>query len=202
MTKRINHIAFRICLLGLLIFSCTLPLFKRETSDFDLLEKGISGVAEQISEKGWGIVGDAMSAIKDKLFEDEVVRPPSRFERWEERLLTGYGYGFSAIGAANKFTHDSRFGEFSTIAFISFLQLALVVMITLTLFIRAIQQLRGFLSLLLLLAIIYQFGELTATVDYASITWGMTLFGFTPLLIIVIEALRLKENSKLSETLN
>jgi len=192
MTKLTNHITFRISLLALLVFSCTLPLFKRETGDFDLLEKGISGVAEQISERGWGIINDAMQAVKEKLFEDDPIVPPTPLERWKERLLTGYGYGFSAIGAANKFTHDRRFGEFSTIAFISVLQLALVVMIAFTLFIRPIQYLRGFSSLLLLLAIIYQFGELTETFDYAPIPWGMTLFGFTPLLLIVLEAFRLK----------
>jgi hypothetical protein len=170
------------------LLSLSLPVFKRETSDFDLVEKGVSSVIEQIGEKTWGIFSDALTAVKDKLFEDEKPIPPTWSERWKERIFTGFGYGFSPIGAVDKALHDEKFNTIHWPARIGLIQCFLTAIILILLFIPKIQHYTRIAALLLLLVTIFQLGLLIEDKEYASLTYGVLLFCLPAVTLILVRS--------------
>jgi hypothetical protein len=170
------------------LLSLSLPVFKRETSDFDLVEKGVSSVIEQIGEKTWGIFSDALTAVKDKLFEDEKPIPPTWAERWKERIYTGFGYGFSPIGAMEKALHDHKFNTIHWPARMGVLQCFLTVFILILFFIPKLHHYIGILALILLLVTIFQLGLLVGDKEYTSLTYGILLFCLPAVTLILVRS--------------
>lgn len=100
---------FRLLLIAVLIFSVSLPIYKKETSDFALLESGIEGITKKLSTDARSFLSESATAIKDKLFEE--VKPVSltATERFWDNIRTGWHCGLSSIGATDKVLRDSTF---------------------------------------------------------------------------------------------
>lgn len=160
----------------LFLLSLALPVFKRESSDFALVEKGVSSVIEQIGEKTWGVFSDALTVVKEKLFEEEVIAPPNWVDRWKERIYSGFGYGFSPIGATDKAIHDRKFNFNHVPSWLGLVQCVFtLVMMVLILFPR-LHRYIGVIALSVILVTIYQFGLLVDDSEFVAIPWGVFLF--------------------------
>lgn len=98
---------FRLLLIAVLIFSVSLPIYKKETSDFALLD--IEGITKKLSTDAWSFLSESATAIKDKLFEE--VKPVSltATECFWDNIRTGWHYGLSSVGATDKVLRDSTF---------------------------------------------------------------------------------------------
>jgi len=177
---------FRVLLIVGLVFSISLPIYKKETSDFSLLEKGIIGITEKISSNAWSFLAESANAIKEKLFEEDKPVPLSKSERFFDNIRTGWQYGLSSIGAADKTLRDAAFHIYHLPSIlISLLILFTFVETVLLIFFKRLGSYLGIVSLTSILICLYVFGDLTADKEYSVIFGGIVLFACIQLLLLV-----------------
>ena len=90
------------------------PLYRQETSDFVLFEDHIEALTQEWMKDAWGKVSSLTEFLKEKLFDEDIVQPISEFEKNKQLLTYGFGYGYNAIGSAEKSYHFMRFNTYQT----------------------------------------------------------------------------------------
>ena len=184
---------FRILLIAVLVFSVSLPIYKKETSDFALLESGIEGITKKLSTDAWSFLSESANAIKEKLFEE--VKPVSltATERFWDNIRTGWQYGLSTVGAADKVLRDSTFTIYHIPSLlISFLIVFILLEVLLLLFFKRLGKFLGIISFLSLLICLYVFGDLNSDQEYAVVFGGLIFFSFIQLMVLVLSAYSVK----------
>lgn len=187
---------FRIILIIVLIFSVSLPIYKKETSDFALLESGIEGITKKLSTDAWSFLSESATAIKDKLFEE--VKPVSltATERFWDNIRTGWQYGLSSVGATDKVLRDSTFTIYHIPSLlISLLIVFILLEVMMLLFFKRLGKFLGIISLLSLLICLYVFGDLNSDHEYAVVFGGLIYFSFIQLIVLIAAAFSVRNSS-------
>lgn len=184
---------FRVLLIAVLVFSVSLPIYKKETSDFALLESGIEGITKKLSTDAWSFLSESANAIKEKLFEE--VKPVSltATERFWDNIRTGWQYGLSTVGAADKVLRDSTFNIYHIPSLlISFLIVFILLEVMILLFFKRLGKFLGIISFLSLLICLYVFGDINGDHEYAVVFGGLIFFSFIQLIVLVLSAYSVK----------
>jgi hypothetical protein len=187
---------FRILLIAVLVFSVSLPIYKKETSDFALLESGIEGITKKLSTDAWSFLSESANAIKEKLFEE--VKPVSltATERFWDNIRTGWQYGLSTAGAADKVLRDSMFNIYHIPSLlISLLIVFILLEVMILLFFKRLGRFLGILSLLCLLICLYVFGDLNKDHEHAVVFGGLIFFALIQLFILIAAAFSVRNSS-------
>jgi hypothetical protein len=187
---------FRILLIAVLVFSVSLPIYKKETSDFALLEIGIEGITKKLSTDAWSFLSESANAIKEKLFEE--VKPVSltATERFWDNIRTGWQYGLSTAGAADKVLRDSMFNIYHIPSLlISLLIVFILLEVMILLFFKRLGRFLGILSLLCLLICLYVFGDLNKDHEHAVVFGGLIFFALIQLFILIAAAFSVRNSS-------
>lgn len=181
---------FRFLLIGVLIFSVSLPIYKKETSDFALMEKGLEALTEKISSDAWSLFSESANALKKKLFEEDKPTPLTAQQRFFETIRSGWHYGISSVGAAEKVLHDTKFNihHLSSIL-VSLLIFTVFIELLLLLFIKWIGKYLGFISFISILLCLAIYGEVNNDKEYAITFGGLILFSLVQLLLLVLSSL-------------
>ena len=178
---------FRLVLSAVLIFSVTLPMYKKETSDFSLLESGIEDITKKLSNDTWAFLSESANTLKRKLFEEDKPVPLTPSERFMDNVRTGWQYGFSSVGAADKVIRDASFNIYHLPSLLTtFLILFVFLEILVIAFYKKIGQSLGIISLLGILSCLYIFGELNSDNEYAVVIGGLTSFAFLQLTLLLM----------------
>jgi hypothetical protein len=179
----------RILLIVVLIFSVSLPIYKKETSDFALIESGIEGITKKISTDAWSFFSESATALKDKLFEKDKPIPLTAKERFFDNIRTGWHYGLSSVGATEKVLRDSKFNihHLSSIL-VSLLILMILIELVLLLFYRRLGKYIGIISLVILLLCLSIFGEVNNDKEYAIVFGGLIFFALIQLTILLLSS--------------
>ena len=187
---------FRIVLIAVLIFSVSLPIYKKETSDFALLESGIEGVTKKISSDAWSFLSESANAVKEKLFEEDKPVPLTATERFFENIRTGWQYGLSSVGAADKVIRDSTFKIYHVPSILVSLLIVLIALeVILLFFFKRLGKFLGILSLFSLLICLYVFGDLNSDHEHAVVFGGLIFFAFIQLIILIVSAFSVRDSS-------
>jgi hypothetical protein len=178
-------------LLPLLLFICIfssafVPMRKLKSTPLYDVEKGWQYITDKIWSKPVEIIDD----WKEKwLQSNKTPKPLTTSEKWERAIFYGFGNGWTAIGAVQKFwkTDFSRQTDWSnwthfSIACLLFLQLLFLPFAKLRLFIP-------FLSLLILLLALVLFGQTNKHEFFMINQWGWWLFFIFHATIIVVRQL-------------
>jgi hypothetical protein len=177
---------FRFTLIALLLFSASLPVYKKESSDFALFEKGIEGITSQLTEGAWSFVQDAAESLKNRLFEEDKPIPLTPQERLWDSLRTGWQYGLSTIGATEKALHDRRFNLFHLP---SVLITSLLGILVLEIFFIMLHQYLGkylgVLGMIGMLMCLTIFGELNKDEEYNVVLGGIVIFSSLQLSVLL-----------------
>lgn len=187
---------FRILLIAVLVFSVSLPIYKKETSDFALLESGIEGITKKLSTDAWSFLSESANAIKEKLFEE--VKPVSltATERFWDNIRTGWQYGLSTAGAADKVLRDSMFNIYHIPSLlISLLIVFILLEVMILLFFKRLGRFLGILSLLCLLICLYVFGDLNKDHEHTVVFGGLIFFALIQLFILITAAFSVRNSS-------
>lgn len=177
---------FRFTLIALLLFSASLPVYKKESSDFALFEKGIEGITSQLTEGAWSFVQDAAESLKNRLFEEDKPIPLTPQERFWDSLRTGWQYGLSTIGATEKALHDRRFNLFHLPSvLITSLFGILVLEIFFIMLHHYLGKYLGVLGMIGMLMCLTIFGELNKDEEYNVVLGGIVIFSSLQLFVLL-----------------
>lgn len=177
---------FRFTLIALLLFSASLPVYKKESSDFALFEKGIEGITSQLTEGAWSFVQDAAESLKNRLFEEDKPIPLTPQERFWDSLRTGWQYGLSTIGATEKALHDRRFNLFHLPSVLITSLLGIVVLeIFFIMLHQYLGKYLGVLGMIGMLMCLTIFGELNKDVEYNVVLGGIVIFSSLQLSVLL-----------------
>ncbi len=192
----LSNSLFRILLIIVLIFSVSLPIYKKETSDFNIFKVGIEEITKKLSTDKWSFLSESATAIKEKIFEEDKPVALTKWERFIENIRTGWQYGLSSFGAADKVLRDSTFNIYHIPSLlISLLIVFILVEMMLLLFFKRLGKFLGITSLLSLLICLYVFGDLIIDHDYVVVFGGLIFFALIQLVLLVLSAFPVRNSS-------
>jgi hypothetical protein len=171
----------------LMILGCSLsPLYRQETSDFVIFEDQIEALANEWVKDTWGKITSMGEYLKEKLLEEEDVKPISTFEQNKRFFTYGFGFGYNAIGSFEKSYQFLRYKTYQTATLFAALICVFLLLQLLAIFIKKLNFLLPFLALLCILSILLFLGY---SVDDSSIK---IVYGgaFIPLLFQLIMMVR------------
>jgi hypothetical protein len=171
----------------------SLPIYKKETSDFNIFTVGIEEITKKLSTNTWSFLSESANAIKEKIFEEDKPVALTKSNRFIDNIRTGWQYGLSSVGAADKVLRDSTFNIYHIPSLlISLLIVFILVEMMLLLFFKRLGKFLGITSLLSLLICLYVFGDLNSDQEYAVVFGGLIFFSFIQLMVLVLSAYSVK----------
>jgi O-antigen/teichoic acid export membrane protein len=105
----------RIIFSSLLLFSLTLPLFQVNNNSTDT---AIDYLKDKLLYGNWGMIANQVINISEKVLQKENASERTFISRVKQNIITGYGIGFSSIGAAIVSWNNYRFNRFELVPII------------------------------------------------------------------------------------
>lgn len=144
--------------LMLTIVCSLLPLYRQDTNDFVIFEDRIEALTNEWMKDTWGKVNSFADFLKEKLLDQDDVQSISEFEKNKRLITYGFGFGYNAIGSAEKSYQFIRFKTFQPATLFAGLLALIVVLQLLLLFVPRIRFLLPFSALLYIISLILFLG--------------------------------------------
>lgn len=143
----------------ILTIACSLtPLYRQDTSDFVIFEDRIEALTNEWMKDTWGKVNSFADFLKEKLLDQDDVQSISEFEKNKRLITYGFGFGYNAIGSAEKSYQFIRFKTFQPATLFAGVLALIVVLQLLLLFVPKIRFLLPFSALLFIISLILFMG--------------------------------------------
>jgi hypothetical protein len=157
----------------LLIVSLTLPLFQVKSNSST--HSAIDYIKEKVLDGNWGMIANQVINITESAFEERRTNQEGVFSKIKNAIITGYGNGFSSIGAVLITWNNYRFDRFELVPT---LPLFIIFIITIqVLFHNYFYKRRNaILSVLSMLLVLSVFGNCIGHESYSSHLTGLLLF--------------------------
>ncbi|PHR49264.1 MAG: hypothetical protein COA32_04215 [Fluviicola sp.] len=106
----------RIIFSILLALSLTLPLFKVQNNNST--ETAIEYLKDQLLDSNWGTIANQAIKFSEKVLEEKKEPKKGLFPALKYNIVTGYGIGFSSIGAIEVALNNYRFDRYDLVPII------------------------------------------------------------------------------------
>lgn len=157
----------------LLIFSLTLPLFK--VNNNNSTEKAVDYIKEELLNGSWGMVANQVINFTEKIMTEKKEEQTGVINNIKYSLTTGYGVGFSSIGAGIVAWNNYRFNNYDIVPILPlFIILTILVQVFFhNYFYKTRNAILSVLNMLLALSI---FGNCIGNELYSGYLFGMLIF--------------------------
>lgn len=118
----------RILFSVLLALSLTSPLF--EVQNNNSTDTAIEYLKDQLLDGSWGTIANQVIKVSEKVFEEKNESRKGIIQATKYNIITGYGIGFSSIGAIEVSWNNYRFNRYDLVPIIPlFIVLATILQI-------------------------------------------------------------------------
>jgi hypothetical protein len=167
------------------------PLYRQETTDFVIFEDRIEALTQEWTKDAWGKLNTLTEYFKEKLFDGEDVQSISTFERNKQMLTYGFGYGYNALGSAEKSYHFIRFRTYQKASLFAGILALLLLIQLLFLLVLKWRYLLPFSALLCILCLLLFMGFGAEDVTINTIYGGVAIAIVFQL--VILSASRMKQ---------
>lgn len=163
----------RIVFTIMLVLSLTLPLFKVKIDNST--DNTIDYIKEKVLDGNWGMIANEVIDITEKVLQKEKESKVGVFAKIKNSIISGYGVGFSSIGAAVVSWNNYRFNRFELVPS---LPLFIILMILIQIFFHNYfyKKRNAILSVLNMLIALSIFGNCIRNENYSGYLFGILLF--------------------------
>jgi hypothetical protein len=163
----------RIIFTALLALCLTLPLFKVKNNNST--DTAIDYIKEKMLDGNWGMIANQVIDISEKVIQKEKESKKGVFNKIKNSILTGYGVGFSSIGAAVISWNNYRFNKFELVPI---LPLFIIFTILIQVFFHNYfyKKRNAILSVLNMLLALSVFGNCIGHENYSGYLIGILIF--------------------------
>lgn len=106
----------RIVFSILLLFSLTLPFFRINNNSST--DSAIEFVKDKLLQGGWGSIANEVITFSEKVIQEEKNSKTGVIGKTKHYIITGYGIGFSSIGALLATWNNYRFNRYEIVTII------------------------------------------------------------------------------------
>lgn len=118
----------RIIFSILLLFSLTLPLF--EVKNNSSTDRAIDYLKDKILDSNWGSVANQVINLSEKVLKEKEEKENEKglASRLKQSITTGYGVGYSSVGAFVISWNNFRFGRFDIVPIIPLIMILVIIL--------------------------------------------------------------------------
>lgn len=162
----------RIILSIALLFTVTLPIFKRQATDIQSAEELVEEYLNDWTGGAYDYVKESAEILKNTIEEKQKQQHHAEFDNL---FLNGYGFGINTLGAVKMAYGNFRFAIFKPIPIIgvSILLITLLQIIFLPVLYRHGNGILGLINILLVLALL---GNTVRDMNYDGVLGGSIIF--------------------------
>lgn len=163
----------RIIFSLLLLFSLTLPLF--QVNKNSSTDTAIDYLKDKLLDGNWGMLANQVINISEKVLQKENATERKFIPKVKQNIITGYGIGFSSIGAAIVSWNNYRFNRFELVPIIP---LFMIFTILLQVFFHRYfyRKRNAILSIINMLLSLSVFGNCIGHENYSGYLVGLLIF--------------------------
>lgn len=163
----------RITFSILLLFSLTLPLFQVKNSN--RTDTAIDYIKDKLLESSWGSIANQVINLSEKVLQEENEVEKGYASLIKQKIITGYGVGFSSIGALIVSWNNYRFDRFDLVPIIPLFMIILT-LLQLILHQYLYRNRNAILSVINMLLSLSVFGNCIGHNNYSGYLLGIVVF--------------------------
>lgn len=163
----------RILFTVLLILSLTFPLFQVKSDR--PTDRLIDFAKEKILDGNWGMITNELIEVTEKLIKEDKETEEGLISKTKNTVITGYGVGFSSIGAAVVSWNNYRFKTFEIVPILP-LFIIFTVLLQILFHGYLYRSRNAILSVLNMLLAVSIFGNCIGNENYSGYLNGVILF--------------------------
>lgn len=157
----------------LLLLSLTIPLFQVKNNNST--DTAIEYLKERLLDSNWGTIANHVINITEKVIQEEKSLDKGFVYSLKQNIITGYGVGFSSIGALVVTWNNYRFGRFDLVPIIPLIMI-LTILLQLIFHQYFYKNRNAILSIINMLLSLSVFGNCIGHDTYSGYLLGILIF--------------------------